>query len=97
MLTTLEIVELLREETETRSDYAVAKLLGIRQQTICNWKSGRGAMSEEIAINAARKLKLDPDYILACVTAERAKGTPTFPVWKHICQRLTPETSRIFP
>lgn len=94
MFNSMELVELIRDLTETRSDYAVSKLLGIRPQTICNWKTGRGAMSEEIALNAAYLLKLDPDYVLACITAERAKGTPIYQNWVSISNRLTPRDSR---
>lgn len=94
MLKSMQIVELLRDQTETRSDYAVSKLLGIRPQTICNWKSGRGAMSEDIALKAADLLGFDPEYVLACVTAERAKDTPTYETWVKVCERLTPKKRR---
>lgn len=94
MLDSMQLVEMLRELTETKSDYAVAKILGIRPQTICNWKSGRGAMSEEIAVNTALILELDPCYVLACVCAERAMDTPLFSTWVEIVERLTPKKSR---
>lgn len=94
MLTTMKIVELLREKTETHSDYAVSKLLDLRPQTVSTWKTGRGAMGDETAIKAALKLGFDPSYVLACVTAERAEGTPTHSAWIDVCERLTPKKRR---
>ena len=94
MLDSMQLVEMIRELTETKSDYAVAKILGIRPQSVCNWKGGRSSMSEEIAVNTALILDLDPGYVLACVCAERAIDTPLFEVWVSIVERLTPKKSR---
>ncbi|WP_286836564.1 hypothetical protein [Spongiibacter sp.] len=51
-------------------------------------------MSDDIAIKAAEILGLDAGYVLACVTAERAKNTPSYETWVKICERLTPKKRR---
>lgn len=94
MLTTSEIVEKLRLLTETGTKYAAAKLIGVRPQTLDNWLIRGSVMNDETALLAASKLDLDPDYVLACLAAERAKDTPAYETWANICERLTPKKRR---
>jgi len=39
------------------SDYAVAKLLGVRPQTVTNYRSGCAQLSDEIALRSARMMR----------------------------------------
>lgn len=94
MLTTLEIVDLLRPHSETGTKYSVAKLLGIRTQVIDKWEFRGDAMNDQVGLKAAEILDIDADYVLACLAAERAKNSPAFATWAHICQRLTPPALR---
>ncbi len=94
MLTTCDLVERLKSVTDTGSAYAVAKLLGTTQSSLTNYMSGTRTMSDEVGLKAAKILKIEPDYVLACLSAERAKGTPTGRQWAHLAQRLTPDSWR---
>lgn len=94
MLNTAAIVDLLREKTETRTDYAVAKLIGCRPQAVCNWKSSRHIMGDDIGLKAAQLLDLPPDYVIASLHAERTKGTDLFAVWSSMAEQLTPKKRR---
>lgn len=94
MLTTVDIIELVRLETEARTKYAAARRLGVLHQTLANWIVRGSVMRDETGLKAAEILDIDPDYILACLAAERAKDSPAFKTWAHICQRLTPQNMR---
>jgi len=92
MLTTAEIIARIKKMHGDCSDYRVSKLLGITSQAVYQWTSGARAMGDETAIKAALLLKLDPDYVVACIAAERAKGSNAFTTWRHIAERLQPAT-----
>lgn len=94
MLNTAQIVELVRRQSNTGSLYAASKLLEVRPQTITGYTSSYRVMNDEIGLKAASLLGIDPDYVLACLAAERAKDSPAFKTWAHICQRLTPQNMR---
>ena len=94
MLTTRDIALRLKSVTDTGSDYAAAKLLGVTRQAFSRYVNGGNTMSDEVGLNAAEILQIEADYVLACLSAERAQGTPTARLWAHLAQRLTPETWR---
>lgn len=70
MITTIELLEALKQEFDLPSDYAVAKYLNISQQAVSKWRNGR-TMSEEICIKVAHELKLDEDLVLLSNLAEK--------------------------
>ena len=72
----------LREARRVVSDYALAKQLGVRQQTISNYRSGVSRMSDEIALRVAEMLDRNPAPSLAELAAERAKDPRVAKVWR---------------
>lgn len=74
MITTIELLEALKEEKNLPSDYAVAKYLGISQQAVSKWRNGR-TMSEEVCIKVAHELNLDEDLVLLSNLAEKQTDT----------------------
>lgn len=66
----------LSEDGKTAaSDYRVAKELGVTQQTVSKWRTGKNGMDEETAIRVADILNKEREYLLACVLMERYKSS----------------------
>lgn len=57
-----------------RSDYALAKMLGVTKATVSRWSTGKGGMSDEVALRAAALTGRDPAYYLLQLQLERAEG-----------------------
>lgn len=88
MITTRQLVDLIRATTETGSKYAAAKTLGVANQTMHNWANRGTVMSDEIGIKAAETLEIEPEYVLACLQAERMKGSVSYHWWENIARRF---------
>lgn len=73
MITTLELLDSLKDEVNLPSDYAVAKFLNVSQQAVSRWRNGK-VMSEGTAIKVARVLKMDQDFVIISNIAERQKN-----------------------
>ena len=82
------LLDEIREVKGLTSDYAVAKLLGVRTQTVTNYRSGRTQMSEEIALRAARALGRHPASLFAQIAAERTKSAEAARAWKDAARIL---------
>lgn len=72
--TTMQLLNRVRETTETRSDYAVAMALGISRSRMSKYVNGHDELQDdEIIARAAELLGDDPAALLARFHAERAK------------------------
>jgi transcriptional regulator with XRE-family HTH domain len=85
---TIEILDELRETKGLQSDYKLAKLLDVRQQTVSNYRNNRTQMTDEIAYRAARMLGRPPGPILARLAGERAKDTHVAKVWFEMARQI---------
>lgn len=90
MITTLRLLELFKKEHGGCSNYRAAQLLNISRNTPSGWINRGHVMDDETAIKAALLCGLDPDYVVACIAAERAKGSNSFTTWRHVAERLQP-------
>lgn len=88
MNTTLDYVDAIKAKTGAASDYAVAKILDVKTQTISVWRNGKGGMSDETALKVASILDIEPFIVLAAVHAERAKTAPEKAAWESMFKRL---------
>ena len=73
-MTTIQLLDKLKKAYDIPSDYAVAKFLGVKQQTVSHWRRGRSAFDDEIALKVADLLELDRGQVLAWMHAERCKN-----------------------
>lgn len=73
MLSSIELLDLVKHALHLESDYALAKRLGVTKSLISMHRSRRFGMSNELALKCADVLGYDPAYVLLCVNAERAK------------------------
>lgn len=90
MYTTSSLVEMIKKANGNCTPYRVAQILGVSKHSAYNWLNGSNYMSDETAVKAAKELKLDESYVVACIAAERHKDDESYPVWQTICHRLEP-------
>ncbi len=88
MNTTQALIARLKEARGLRSDYAVAKHLGVTTPTLTNWKYGRTQMDNTTALQVADELGLDPLAIMAKLKLERPHTPRDRQVWGRYEPRL---------
>jgi hypothetical protein len=80
---TTELLDEIKEIKGLQSDYALAKLLQVRPQTIASYRKGRTQFSDEMALRATRVLGRAPAPLLAQLAAERAAHPDVKKVWEE--------------
>lgn len=97
MYTAKKLLKALQNEFKKRQQsstmYAIAKRLEVSQTACQNWAKGK-SMDDDNAAKIAEYLGLNQEWVLACMHAERAKGSDSYEIWKAICQKLNPEESQ---
>ena len=93
--TTVEFLDGLKDRLKIKSDYQLAKELGVSHTRISNWRRGRNTFDERIAVQVAHLLTLDPAYVLACMAAERSKRADVKTAWKKAAQRIGMGTAAV--
>ncbi len=73
-MTTVQLMDRIKKTHGIQSDYQLAKFLGVTQQSVSNWRRGKSAFDDEIALKVADLLGLDRGQVLAWVHAERCKN-----------------------
>ncbi len=70
-----------------RSDYGLAKKLGVGPSHISNYRTGRSCPDDKMAARLAKLLDIDPLEIVAVANYNRAVRTEN-PVGRRLWQRL---------
>jgi plasmid maintenance system antidote protein VapI len=70
------------------SAYRAAKELGVTQQAVSHWKTGRSSMQDAAALKAAAILGEQPEVIFALLGAERSQDPDARKVWTNLARRL---------
>jgi transcriptional regulator with XRE-family HTH domain len=83
MRKTIEFLDAVKARHQLTSDYQLAKLLGVKQQTISSYRIGRSRLDEEMALRVAAELDLEPAHVLACIAAERTKSERVRKAWQR--------------
>lgn len=84
MDTTQTLLDALKNKLQLRSDYALAKYLGVTGVTMLRWREGKG-MSDANAVRVAKLLEMEPAYVLACMGAQSCEpGSEESGVWRQI-------------
>lgn len=89
MKSTCDYLDDLAVMTNTGSDYAISKLLGVSTSRISNYRCKRNAFDDEAAFKAAQLLGVDPMIVIAEANAERAHKEETRQFWKDTYKKLT--------
>ena len=91
MLTTKQILDLIKEKYDLTSDYQLFKFTGWGQSTISGYRLKPQYLSDAHAIQAAKLLDLPAGFVMACIHAERAKVKNIKNEWEHTAALLAPE------
>lgn len=72
--TSTEVLDALRVKLRAHSDRAIARHLQVTHSAVQNWRTGRSAMSPDVAIRAAELLEVPPELLLLRRYAELEKS-----------------------
>lgn len=89
MKTTIEYLDLVKDEHGVQSDYALAKLLGVTTQSIGQYRNGRSAIGIETAMRIGELLKIDGHAIYADGQIERAKNAQVQDFWRSVSEKFS--------
>ncbi len=81
MKTTIQYLDAVKERHSIISDYALAKVLGVRQNTISNYRTGRSGMDTTTAAKVAELLAVNALEVIAATEIERAKREDVRKFW----------------
>jgi len=84
---TIDYLEEVRKLTEKKTDYAVAKMIGIPQSKIIAYKKGT-TFGEGACEKVAQVLNIPLAAIMADMEAERAKRTTIREAWEKAADTL---------
>jgi hypothetical protein len=87
-MNTVDFLDLVKRRHNVPSDYALAKLLGVRHQTVSMYRTADSTLGDQTALRVAELLELRPEYVLACVAAERAQVPGVRSAWLRAAQTL---------
>lgn len=85
MLQTNDLLDRLKAAYQLKSDYALAKKLGLTTAAISRYRKNVGIPDDRVAVEIAELLDLDPFYLVACMNmarAEKAHDRETVEFWK---------------
>ncbi len=93
MLTTMKLVRLVQQQYEAEkgtpcTEYRAAKEIEVSRGVLSNWKMRGSVMCAKTALFVASYCKLDPDYVLICLQAERTKGTAEGERWHRLAKHF---------
>ncbi len=86
---TNEYLDAVRERLNLSSDYKLAKVLKVHQTTISNYRHGRSAIADDVAVRVAELLQLDPARVLADMAAERSSSDQVRAIWSRVAATLS--------
>lgn len=89
MKTVNDYLDLLKKKYELKSDYALAKFLGISKQRITTYRQGRSSFNTEFSIVVAKFLGLEPMEIIAAMNAVREKDNLAQRFWTDTYYKIS--------
>jgi plasmid maintenance system antidote protein VapI len=88
MKTTADFLDDLRAKLGLSSDNKLAVAMGWKRQHLSPFRQNRATFSDETAVKIARLLEVAPDYIMACMAAQRSKTPETRSAWERIARKV---------
>ena len=85
--TSVELLERLRA-AEKVSWWKLPRLLDASESTVKNWKRGRTTIDQRFVTRIAELLHERPEYVLACIEAERAQSPEMEKIWRGIAEKF---------
>ncbi len=93
---TKDYIELIKQEKNLPSNYAVARHFGLSPSTLTNYSKGNTCFSDEIALKVASELGLNAGIVLADMHAEREKNPDLQGAWAQVARSLQQATAAAF-
>jgi transcriptional regulator with XRE-family HTH domain len=88
MFTVVALLDRAKRIAGVESDYALAKVSGIGNRTISNYRTGRSAPDARALIVLCALSGDDPEHVAACIQAIRASNDDEVGLWLRIAERL---------
>ena len=92
--TSVELLERLRA-AEKVSWWKLPRLLDASESTVKNWKRGRTTIDQRFVTRIAELLHERPEYVLACIEAERAQSPEMEKIWRGIAEKFRSHAASI--
>jgi len=77
-----EIIEKAKEKANIKSDYALAKALGIDRRIVSDWKKQKRHPNTQESIQLATLAGIEETTVIACIELEAAKTPQKIQFWK---------------
>lgn len=84
METTNQLLDRIKEKYGLKSDYALAKAIGMSRERISRYRNSSGELGDDAALKVAELLDLDPGYVLACMSHQRTKSDAARHAWERL-------------
>lgn len=88
MLVSVQVLEALKASQGGCSDYRAAKILGVGQPTICQYRNGERPLSPEKLIIACELADLNAAEWLMRLKLERARCDKEKAIWNDLLNRV---------
>lgn len=93
---TNDFLDELKSLNGNASDYRLAKILEVKAATISNYRHGKSFFDDAVCERVADLLGIQPEYVLACIHAERAKSPSLRTAWTHIAAAFGTAATFVF-
>ena len=88
MLTTLDLLAAAKSAQGIPSNYRLARVLGVSDQTVFNWSKGHKVPDDATGLRLADMAGLDRGAVLAALHAARASDAAIADAWASAARRL---------
>jgi hypothetical protein len=88
MITTAELLAAVRDAQGIPSNYRLARVLDVPENTVARWQTGRHVPDDSMVIRLAGMAGLDAGATLAAMHAQRATDDGLRAAWASIAARL---------
>ena len=92
--TSLQLLERVRAAHNV-SWYRLARMIPTSESTMANWKNGRTGIDQRFVTRIAELLAEPPEYVLACIEAERAQSPELVKIWRGIAEKFRTHAASI--
>jgi len=86
---TTEYLDQVKQKLHLPSDYALAKVLGLKSQSITQYRNGGTAMGIETCLKVGEILRIDGHTVYADGQIERAKSPEIVNFWKTVSEKFS--------
>jgi hypothetical protein len=85
---TVEYLDAVKKKLGISSDYALQAPLGVKKQSVSNYRNGRSGFDSRVAMRVAQILGLEPLVVIADMEIERAATPEVEDFWKQIARKV---------